>query len=214
MKRFITYILLILLTFFYMLVSALSYVHAVSYNLADNVFRLHVIANSNSQQDQSLKYQVRDKIIEHVRSIGQNAHSKQELIQLINTEDLQYFTQKAVYDLGYSYPVQVEIGNFPFPSKTYGDITLPSGFYDAIRVKIGKAEGKNWWCVMFPPLCFVDVSSGIVPDDSKENLKNHLDQEEYALISEQNSDEIKFKLKLVEMFQNFNITMSKTNSSN
>lgn len=212
MNRFITYILLIILTFFYMLVSAVSYVHAVSYNLADNIFRLHVIANSNSQEDQSLKYQVRDEIIEHVRSIGQNAHSKQELVQLINTDDLQNFAQNVVYALGYSYPVQVEIGNFPFPSKTYGDITLPSGFYDAIRVKIGKAEGKNWWCVMFPPLCFVDVSSGIVPDDSKENLKNHLDQEEYALISNQNSDELKFKLKVVEMFQNFSITMSKTNS--
>ena len=73
---------------------------------------------------------------------------------------------------GYSYDVSVEIGNFSFPTKQYGDISLPAGFYDALEVKIGNAKGKNWWCVMFPPLCFVDVSSGIVPDNSKETLKN------------------------------------------
>ena len=72
----------------------------------------------------------------------------------------------------YFYSIKINIGNFEFPTKDYGDISLPAGYYDALRVEIGEAKGRNWWCVMFPPLCFVDVSSGVVPDESKEFMKN------------------------------------------
>ena len=116
--------------------------------------------------------------------------------------------KKTIIENGYDYNVEVEIGNFSFPTKTYGDISLPAGFYDALRVKIGKAEGQNWWCVMFPPLCFVDISSGIVPTESKENLKENLDSEEYTLISDNESEDIKLKFKIVEMLQNIGIAIS------
>ena len=99
----------------------------------------------------------------------------------------------------------MQIGDATFPTKTYGDISLPAGNYDALKVKIGKADGQNWWCVMFPPLCFVDVSSGIVPDSSKEELRENLNEEEYDLISENNDQEINFKFKLVEFFQNLKL---------
>ena len=66
---------------------------------------------------------------------------------------------------GYNYDIKISIGNYPFPTKTYGDISLPAGYYDALKVKIGEAKGRNWWCVMFPTLCFVDISNGVIPED-------------------------------------------------
>lgn len=80
------------------------------------------------------------------------------------------------------------------------------GYYDALRVKIGKAEGQNWWCVMFPPLCFVDVTTGVVPEESKEIIKDNLSDEEYALILSNSNKSTHFKFKIVEVLQNFNIS--------
>ena len=96
---------------------------------------------------------------------------------------------------------QIKINNFYFPTKSYGDISLPAGYYDALRVEIGNAKGKNWWCVMFPSLCFIDISSGIVDSEGKEKLENNLDSESYELISEsKTSTEFKLKFKLLEVF--------------
>lgn len=195
--------IIIFLLFLFICVSAISYVNAVSTNIADNVFRLHVIANSDSEEDQNLKYIVRDAILNHVNEIGTSATSKEELISMLDLENIKQIAKQTIYEQGYDYDVSVEIGNFSFPTKTYGDISLPSGFYDALRVKIGSAEGKNWWCVMFPPLCFVDISSGIVPDTSKKTLQSNMDTEEYKLISNNNDSQISFKFKLIEMLQNF-----------
>ena len=207
-KKLKYFSLLATLIFFFILVSAISYVSAVSANLSNSVFRLHVIANSDSTEDQNLKYIVRDKIIEHVNELGKIAKTKEELIENINLDEINDIAKKTIIENGYDYNVEVEIGNFSFPTKTYGDISLPAGFYDALRVKIGKAEGQNWWCVMFPPLCFVDISSGIVPTESKENLKENLDSEEYTLISDNESEDIKLKFKIVEMLQNIGIAIS------
>ena len=127
---------------------------------------------------------------------------------MLDLSDIEQVAKQTIIDQGYDYDVSVEIGNFSFPTKTYGDISLPAGFYDALRVKIGSASGHNWWCVMFPPLCFVDVSSGIVPEDSKESLQSSMDTEEYQLISDQNNNEIKFKFKLVELLQSFGLQIA------
>ena len=110
-----------------------------------------------------------------------------------------------ITEQGYSYSVNINIGNFEFPTKNYGDISLPAGYYDALRVEIGEAKGQNWWCVMFPPLCFVDVSSGIVPDESKELMESNLSEEEFALVSQEENNEIQFKFKLLEFFNNARI---------
>lgn len=190
------------LLFLFVTVSAISYVDAVSKDIANNIFRLHVIANSDSDEDQKLKYIVRDAVLEHVNSIGENAKSKEDLISMLDLEDIKHVANQTILSQGYDYDVSVEIGNYDFPTKTYGDISLPAGFYDSLRVKIGSAEGKNWWCVMFPPLCFVDVSSGIVPDSSKKQLESSMNTEGYNLISDTDSNEINFKFKLVEFFQN------------
>lgn len=204
MKRF--FVLLLLLTLF-ILVSALSYVNAVSSNIADSVFRLHVIANSDSEEDQALKLKVRDELLSYMNTLAKDCSSKEEVVALAKEHQAEFkaIAQKVISDNGFSYPVTIQIGDSNFPTKTYGDISLPAGTYDALRVQIGESKGKNWWCVMFPPLCFVDVSTGIVPDDSKKEMQESLSDEEYDLISKTDNDEIHFKFKLIEFFQNLRL---------
>lgn len=203
MKNIKKFFLIIFLFFAYFIFSAFNYTNAVTKDLSDSIFRLHVIANSDSVEDQNLKYKVRDNALEYMNSITNSANSKKEIISIIssNLNDFKTVAQNTIWENGYDYDVSVEIGNYLFPTKTYGDISFPSGYYDALRIKIGSAQGKNWWCVMFPPLCFIDVSSGIVPDESKEMLESELTTDEYNLISE-NSDEAKVKFKIVEVLQN------------
>ena len=199
-KRF--FIVLVLFSIF-VFASALSYVNAVSEDISESVFRLHVIANSDSQEDQNLKYKVRDKILEYMNEISIDCSSKEEVIALAkeNQEKFQDIAKKVIKENGYDYDVNVSIGNYEFPTKNYSDISLPSGNYDALRIEIGDAVGQNWWCVMFPPLCFVDVTSGVVPDESKETIKENLNDEEYNLISDTESPSIKFKFSLIEFFK-------------
>ncbi|MBR6034243.1 MAG: stage II sporulation protein R [Clostridia bacterium] len=196
-------IILIFLLFIFTSICAISYVSTVSAHIQDSVFRLHIIANSNTSYDQDLKYMVRDKIIEYMKSISANCSSKEEIIALANQHlsDFEQIAKDVVKENGYNYEVSVSIGNFEFPTKQYGDVSLPAGFYDALEINIGEASGQNWWCVMFPPLCFVDVTTGIVPDDSKELLQNELSEEEFYIVSGKSSD-IKLKFKLLELFSN------------
>lgn len=206
-----TILTIIFLLLLYTTICAFSYVQAVSTDISNSVFRLHVLANSNSDDDQALKYKVRDNLLKYMNNICSNCSSKEEAIQLV-TEHQEEFKQVALETIqneGYSYDVKINIGNFEFPTKQYGDISLPAGFYDALRVEIGKAEGRNWWCVMFPSLCFIDISSGIVPDESKKDLQNVLSDEEYSLISDNSNSEIKFKFKLIEFFTNNGLLTAK-----
>ena len=202
-KRF--FVVLIVFAFF-VFVSAISYVNAVSEDIADSVFRLHVIANSDSKEDQDLKYKVRDAVLEYMNNISAECSSKEEVIKLAyeHQNDFISVAEKVIKENGFDYNVKIEIGNFEFPTKYYGDISLPAGFYDALKIEIGEAKGQNWWCVMFPPLCFVDVTSGVVPDESKQIMQNNLSDEEYSLIRDNESSDIKFKFSLIEFFKNIN----------
>ena len=195
-------IILSFLLFIYTSICAISYAQSISTNISDSVFRLHVLANSDSQEDQDLKYIVRDNLLNYMNDICENCTTKQEAIKIVteNQENFKQIALDTIHEQGYSYDVEINIGNFEFPTKTYGDISLPAGFYDALRVEIGEAKGQNWWCVMFPPLCFVDISSGIVPEDSKEIMEENLSEEEFALVSDQNNAEIQFKFKILEFF--------------
>lgn len=194
--------LLIILFSLYIFISAYCYVKQVSYDLQENVFRLHIIANSDSEEDQNLKYIVRDNLIEYMNSICGNSTSKEETIEIVSNHisDFTDIANQTIKDNGFSYNASVELGNFEFPTKVYADISFPSGYYDALKVKIGDSQGQNWWCVLYPSLCFVDVSSGIVPDESKEELKQNLNSEEYQIISETDNPSINFKFKLIEFF--------------
>lgn len=204
-------LILLFLLFLYISISAISYVNAVSSNIENSVFRLHVIANSDTKEDQDLKYKVRDNLIEYMNSLCKDVTSKEEAIKIskLHEEDFLNIANNTIKENGYSYPVTIEFGNFSFPTKDYGDISLPAGYYDALRVKIGEAKGQNWWCVMFPPLCFVNVSSGIVPEESKELIKQELNDEEYSIITKEDSSNIQFKIGLIEWFMNNDLLTAK-----
>ncbi len=205
-------LILCFLLFIYTSICAFSYASNISNDIANTVFRLHVIANSDSEEDQNLKIKIRDDLLNFMNTICKDCKSKGEAIELVNkNKDIfQQIALKRIKDEGYNYNVKIEIGNFEFPTKKYGDISLPAGYYDALKVEIGEAKGHNWWCVMFPPLCFVDISSGVVPDESKEYLKDNMSEEEFSLISDNSNSNIQFKFKLIEFFnQNGLITAKK-----
>ena len=204
-------IILTFLLFIYTTVCVMSYAQNISTDIANSVFRLHVLANSDSKEDQALKYKVRDNLLKYMNTICKNCSSKDEAILLVeqNKENFEQIALQTIKDEGYSYDVTINIGNFEFPTKHYGDISLPAGFYDALRGEIGEAKGQNWWCVMFPPLCFVDISSGIVPEESKELMQENLTEEEFALVSDNSNNEIKFKFKLLEFLGNNGLITAK-----
>ena len=137
-----------------------------------------------------------------MNTLTQNMSTKDDAIKIAkeHEQDFRDIAIKTIRENGYNYDVKVEIGNCYFPTKYYGDISFPAGYYDALKVEIGESAGQNWWCVMFPPLCFVDMSTGIVPDESKQTIKEQLSEEEYAIINEKNNTNINFKFKLIELF--------------
>ena len=208
MKNLKIFILLVFLLIIYTFICAISYVEATSDEISNSVFRLHVIANSDSDEDQNLKYIVRNALLNYMSSLTQNCSSKEEVIKIAkeHSEEFKNLALETIHNEGYNYNVNIEIGNFEFPTKTYGDISLPSGNYDALKVELGEAKGQNWWCVMFPPLCFIDISSGIVPEESKEYLKNNMSDEDFALISNQENNTLQFKFKLLELFASNGLT--------
>jgi len=211
MKKLKIFVILIVLFSIFIFTCAYSYVLAISDNLYNSIFRLHVIANSDSEGDQTLKYIVRDGLIDYMNNNCNNLFNKDEVVMYAknNISNLQKVAEDIIQEQGYNYPVTVEIGNFEFPTKKYGDITFPAGFYDALRVKIGESSGKNWWCVMFPPLCFVETTTGIIPDSSKELLQNSLSDESFIIISESNSSNVAIKFKIVEFFEKAGIITAK-----
>lgn len=202
MKKLLNFCLLMFLLFLYIFILAQTYVSAVSTNISEAVFRLHVIANSNTEKDQSLKLQVRDSLLEYMNNLCSNCSTKKEAITIVqeHKSDFKKIAEQTIKENGYNYSVKINVNNFYFPTKDYGDISLPAGLYDALRVEIGKAKGENWWCVMFPSLCFVDISSGIVDNSAKDNLEANLEEESYTIISDKENTNIKIKFKLIEFF--------------
>lgn len=211
MKKKLNFIfILTILVFIYIALLSFNYSKAISSNLSDSVFRLHIIANSDSSSDQELKLKVRDKIIEYMNTLTSNSSDKKDVISIVNNhlDSFKEIALNTIKENGYNYDVNIEIGNFNFPTKTYGDISFPAGNYDALKIEIGDAIGQNWWCVLFPPLCFVNSSTGVVPDDSKNTLKENINSESYEIISEgnninDNTSDIKIKFKIIEFFNNF-----------
>ena len=126
-----------------------SYFNRVESALSDNVLRLHVIANSDSDFDQQLKLKVRDKILQRSDSIFSKKSDMSEAKKNIkdNIEEIEKIARSEVAANGCDYPVKVTFGKSDFPTKAYGNVTLPAGTYEALKVEIGEAKGKNWWCV-------------------------------------------------------------------
>ncbi|OOB76307.1 peptidase [Clostridium haemolyticum] len=176
-------------------------------SIANKLIRFHVIANSDSTEDQALKLKVRDEILEYISPKLKNSKSIEESRQIIkeNSEVINAIAKKTIQKNGYTYTVKTELSHENFPVKTYGDITLPQGDYEAYRVIIGNGKGHNWWCVMFPPLCFTDITKGEVElQKTDEMMKKTLTKEEYKLVNNkyEENNEIIFKFKIIEKLKN------------
>ncbi len=155
------------------------------------IVRLHVIANSDTDYDQKLKLKVRDSVL----AVSKSAETSEMTLDFAraNAENMRAAALETIKNEGYAYDVKIEIGVFPFPAKVYGDLIFPAGDYNAVRVVIGEGKGQNWWCVMFPPLCFANETTGIMPETSKDMLS---DETKDVL----GSGKYKIKFKLAEIF--------------
>ena len=174
-------------------------------NISDNFLRLHVVANSDSTQDQMLKYQVRDAVIEYFNTHLSEVSTKNEAISILNDHLSEIYNIVSNIQLknGFYYPINISISKSYFPTKDYSNIILPEGYYDALKIEIGNANGQNWWCVMFPSLCIINTNDLNFSDSSDKILQDNLSEEEYSLVStDKTSADIKIKFKLIELFEN------------
>ncbi len=180
----------------------LSYAQKIGNDISNSVMRLHIIANSDSETDQSMKLRIRNRVLSETQNIFTDAKSPEETISLAreNISLIRKIAENEVERMGFDYKVKATVGSFPFPTKSYGNLTLPAGEYNAVRIELGEAQGKNWWCVLYPPLCFTD---GVLSasSDTISKLKNNLSENELSLIS-QKSVPVKVRFKIVEVFQN------------
>ena len=193
---------LIILSFLLVIFGIRTYNRIGSYRIqkeiGSNIIRFHVRANSDSDEDQALKLCVRDSVVEYLTEMLNSAASLDEARNILYycKDEIESIAINRVKEEGYDYPVNVYFENAYFPMKTYGDMVFPAGKYEAFRIDIGKSEGKNWWCVLFPPLCFVDSTYAVVPDDTKDKFSSILSEEAYGAITMSELDnnyEIRFK---------------------
>ncbi len=171
-------------------------------NLADRVapqiLRFHVIANSNSRKDQAVKNQVRSMLLERLEGCG--ADSKEEFCTYVeeNQKELERCADDFLANLGYKQHASIRVTQAYFPTKAYGQLVLPCGTYDTVQVVLGEGRGRNWWCVLYPALCFIDSTHGVIPEPSKEELRNLLPEEDFSAVMDP-AARVRVRLKLLEL---------------
>jgi stage II sporulation protein R len=168
----------------------------------NSVLRLHILANSNSQEDQQLKLAVRDKILELDTSVFEQAKNLSDAKQAAeeNLELIQKTAQSLVYAKGFNYDVKAEVVKMFFNTREYSTFTLPAGQYNAVRVTIGEAKGNNWWCVLYPPLCVPAATS-------KEKMEETFTSEELNLLKNSSKYEVRFAS--VELYEKIKAKIEK-----
>ena len=158
---------------------------AFAARVADQVLRFHVIANSDSPEDQALKLEVRDALVAYMAQFNDSFDNAQEAAAFAadHCRELQQIAQTVIDQAGHPYTAQASVTTCHFPNKTYGDLTFPAGNYQALRVEIGQAKGQNWWCVLYPLLCFTEEGMVTVPEESQELLQGALSQKDYERLT-------------------------------
>lgn len=167
---------------------------SIQEGIAGEIIRFHVLANSDTQEDQELKLRVKDGLVDYLAPILSGASDVEETREILKAR-LGEIGEKAgelIREEGYAYEARAELTHCYFPIKTYGDCTFPAGVYEALRIRIGNAEGKNWWCVLYPNLCFIDSLHGILPEEQKQELQNVLTEEEYDSLLEEEPPKFQF----------------------
>lgn len=175
-----------------MLFSVLPF-EASCQEIRKDVFRLHILANSDTDKDQNLKLKVRDAVLEYTEKLYKNSNTKEEaeILTSKNLQNIANVAKQVIVDNGYNYNVTCQIEDVYFNTRTYENVTMPSGTYRALQIKIGDAKGKNWWCVMYPSLC-VGASTDYKALDDKLN-----DKEYDTLVNEKTQ----YKFKIVEIYE-------------
>lgn len=174
--------------------------------IRENTLRLHIRANSDSEEDQNLKLKVRDEITKKCSHLFENSANEEEAKEVTkeNLEEIKKVAETVIAQNGYQYKVEAQVVNMYFETRKYENFTMPAGYYDAVTVNIGTGEGKNWWCVLYPPLC-VPSAVGIKPGDPNQTqeqvekeqdklLEDAFGKEKKDMIKNQNEYEYKFAL--------------------
>lgn len=154
--------------------------------------RLHILANSDSIKDQQLKLKVRDAVIAYLTPYVKDVSDAREANTIIASHQATIIevATAVLRENGANYPVAVQMGTFEFPVRSYGSLVLPAGEYQAVRILLGQAAGQNWWCVLFPPLCFIDGANTALAPVS-----------EAALTEQQGNRTLQIKWKIAELFK-------------
>ena len=160
----------------------------------ESVVRLHILANSDSEEDQALKLKVRDAVVEAAAGWLDGAENADEALALAKERlpELKAVAQQTVTDAGYDYPVDATLCTMYFTTRQYDTVTLPAGVYEAVRFTIGSGEGKNWWCVVYPPLC-----AGAAME--RKTLNDVLDSEQVAMVT--GGERFLVRFKVVEWWE-------------
>ena len=169
--------------------------------LASQIIRFHVLANSDTTEDQALKNKVRDAVLADMEALLSSTEDIEETRAIINDniDRIKEVSKRVIEENNKDYNVNVKLENALFPTRAYSDMILPTGEYEALRIEIGEAKGQNWWCVMFPPLCFVDATHSVIPKSTQTTLQNVLTEEEYSSILRAQTEEdiplvVRFKI--------------------
>ncbi len=191
---------------------------ALASRIAPEVLRFHVLANSDTPEDQALKLEVKELLLDEIRnglsgedhSPEANSVTKEAVIQYVreNQTVLEQSAETFMAAHGFDYPAEVRLETCDFPQKTYGDMTFPAGTYDAVRVVLGTGEGQNFWCVLYPSLCYIDSTYAVVPDSSKELLQTLIPEADFqSLLLQKNQGQdsllpqFKIRFKFAELFR-------------
>lgn len=163
--------------------------------LSSKILRFHVLANSDSKVDQELKLKVRDAVGGYMQQELEGISDLEESRKIVLAEmkNIEKTAKKVIQEEGYSYEVTASLANVDFPEKTYGTYTFPEGEYEALQVVIGDGNGQNWWCVMYPNMCFFNSMYEVVEEEADKSLQRALTTEEYQAIMEDGKYEVKFK---------------------
>jgi len=189
----------ILGTVFAVVISTQIYADNVQSEIADNVIRFHVVSNSDDPNCIALKEHVRDGVLDRFGGIVCPTADIEESREILteNLTEIAKFASRLIHHEGYDYPVLAVMDEIFFPTKTYGDVSFPAGVYEAVRIVIGMGGGNNWWCVMFPPLCYVDAASPESDEADESLLEARLSPSTYALMN----DGVSVRFRVVEWWQ-------------
>lgn len=169
----------------------------------DTVVRLHVLANSDSEQDQALKLLVRDEVLRVTGPMLKGCESREQAVEILSahTDEIEQAAQAVVRSQGYDYPVSILLGEEEYPTRNYENCCFPSGTYVSLRVCIGEAQGQNWWCVLFPPLCLSAASAKSDQSNEDAFISVGLTGEQYKIITETDNVKYRVRFKVLEAVQ-------------